>query len=232
MNIDDFRLSDEQLLRLSRQSPSTEFGRGLLPRWKERFVDPLPSEFYRGYAIVLWALWKNKPDSPTIRGIERIIDDIHDSRMASNMFVRGTDLDAGAAQAASNAWEAAHSGAEPSQLPGAYESELIYVAGLFGDAQSRERRTPPPGDAAPATRTPESATAQPNPAKVRQTRRYAAAAISGVIGLLTFNLHPTLALILFAAAAFFFFAEQSADQVLDRLLPPAGSPSPPDKPPS
>ena len=137
---DDLWLGDEELLRLSHQIPSTKIGKQLLPRWKERFVDPMPSLLYRGYAIVLWTLWKQMRAEMTIAGIEQSIDRVHDSRMKSKLFVRGTDLDAGAVLAAANAWEGAHCGLTADQFAGAIESELIYAATLFINARSREHR--------------------------------------------------------------------------------------------
>ena len=232
MNIDDFYLSDEELSRLSRQVPSTKIGKELFPKWKERFVDPQPSEFYRGYAIVLWMLWKNMPDRITIAGIERIIDQVHDLRMASKLFLRGTDLDAGATIAASNAWEATRSGVKSGEIPGAYEFELIYTAGLFVEARSREHKTTAdsPAHERATTQTAENVRQTRTPETVRQTRRRIAAAISGIIGLFTYSEHPYIAFIFFAGAAFFFFAKQSADQLLDQVLSAPPNPSSPDKP--
>jgi hypothetical protein len=231
MNIDDVSLGDEEFLRLSRQTPSTEIGKQVLPKWRERFTDPQPSEFYRGYAIVLWMLWKQTAGPVTIRDIERIIDAVHDSRMASRVFVRGTDLDAGATIAAANAWEAAQSGVAASQVAANYESELIYVAKLFLDARSREQGATvdiPKSTVAPKQSSQESkqASQQPEQAsqeQIRKKRRWIAAGVLGVIGLLIYGEHPNVAVVCFFAAAFFFFAEQPANQVLDKLL------SPPDK---
>ena len=123
MNIDDFWLDDNDLSGLSRQVPSTKIGEQLMRRWKERFLDLQPSDFYRGYAIVLSTLCKHMRSGNTISAIDQIIDRIHDSRMASKTFPPGTDLTAGAVLAAGNAWEGAHSGVTADQVAAAYESE-------------------------------------------------------------------------------------------------------------
>lgn len=76
----------------------------------------------------------------TIAAIEQSIDRVHGSRMKSKFFAHGTDLNAGAVLAATNAWEGAHCGITADQFAGAIESELIYVATLFINALSREHR--------------------------------------------------------------------------------------------
>lgn len=140
MNIDQSWLDDGQLARISRQRPSTEFGRSLFERWGERYPELLSSDIYRGCAIVLSMLTEEcARRGHTITAIEQIIDEIHDCVRASGRLPAGTDLQAGATLSLSNAWQSAHSGVTASQAATAYESELIYVANLFLRARGQAR---------------------------------------------------------------------------------------------
>jgi hypothetical protein len=138
MNIDDFWLDDAALVQVSRRVPSTALGRQLMTQtWPERFPSVCSSESYRGYAIVLSMVCAYIHSGIDLRAIERVIDGVDQCVKTSNTFRPYTDICGGAVLALANAWESAHCGITPAEVVAAYESELIYAAGMFVRARQQ-----------------------------------------------------------------------------------------------
>jgi hypothetical protein len=139
MNIDDHWLDDAQMTEFSRRTPSTAFGRELMPKWAARYPELLSSDTYRGCAVVLATLFKLlRGREPTIGTIEQTINILDQALWASKNFKPGTALTGGASLTVANAFQSAHSGVRPDQIVEAYESEAIYVAKKFIEARRRE----------------------------------------------------------------------------------------------
>jgi hypothetical protein len=66
----------------------------------------------------------------------------------------------------------------------------------------------------------------------KKNRRITTAAVSGGIGLLSYNAHPDVSLVLFLIAGFFLLGGKTADQLLDALLQKSQKSQTPDKPSS
>ncbi len=125
-------LDDNELVRISRQSPSTPFGAQLMRDvWPKRYTEGLSSETYRGCATVLSMLCAGMRRGIGISEIDRLIESVDQSIKTSNTLPAGSHQLGGAALTITNAWECAHCGYTSDQIAAAYKSELIYAAKLF-----------------------------------------------------------------------------------------------------
>jgi tetratricopeptide (TPR) repeat protein len=139
LRIDEHWLDDAELARISRQVPSTAWGKELMrDAWPARYQGLLSSDTYRGCAMVLSTLFGNMRVGMQIGELVQIIGSVDQSIKTSHTLPTGTDRCGGASLAITNAWQRAHSGLTIDQIGMAFESELIYAAQMFMKAHQQE----------------------------------------------------------------------------------------------
>jgi hypothetical protein len=133
MNIDQYWLDDNALARISRQVPSTNWGKELMrDAWPKRYPGLLSRDTYRGCAIVLSMLCASMRRGISVREIQQLVEGVDQSLKTSTTLRPPSDLYGGASLTIVNAWTtAADLGFTAEQIAAAYESELIYAAQMF-----------------------------------------------------------------------------------------------------
>jgi hypothetical protein len=136
MNMDSAWLNDTQMRQLSMRAPSSAFGQDAMRLWPQQYPGLLSAETYRGCAIVLWMLYNQlRTQFVSLALIESTIDAAHQALLVSKSIPPGSDIQGGATLSLTNAWQRSHSGVSAQQAVEAFESESIYAAKKFVQAQ-------------------------------------------------------------------------------------------------
>jgi hypothetical protein len=133
MTFEQHWLDNEAMARISRQVPSTAFGRDCTRDvWPKRFQELCPSETFRGYAIGLAMVCGQMRAGSSLHDLNNIIDCVDQAVKTSVTLDVNADLRGGAVLQIMNAWSAVNeSGLSADMIVAAFESELIYVARMF-----------------------------------------------------------------------------------------------------
>jgi hypothetical protein len=132
-----FWLDDDEMIRISRLAPSTQFGLDLMrDAWPKRFPTVISSPTYRGYAMALSAL-ASMGAGASVAAIEQMIERVDQAYKNSKYCVPGNDLAGGIGLAIANSWQDAHS-VSLNLFAAKTESELIYAAKMFVAARGLE----------------------------------------------------------------------------------------------
>jgi hypothetical protein len=133
MTFEQHWLDNETMARISRQVPSTAFGRDCMRDvWPKKFQGLCPSETYRGYAIGLAMVRGQIRPGSSLRDLNSIIDRVDQAIKTSGTIQTNADLRGGAVLQITNAWSAVNeTGLSADMVIAAFESELIYAARMF-----------------------------------------------------------------------------------------------------